>query len=92
MFLCLERRKKNVSQVSYSAILIYRHNSEKNLKIKIKTPLNLYELLIGRSLAQDVWVWKASFTDSTSNSFFLKRNLTKLAVKNGPKDIKVLRF
>ena len=47
----MKGEKKNVSQVSYSAILIYRHNSEKNLKIKIKTPLNLYELLIGRSLA-----------------------------------------
>ena len=45
------KEKKNVSQVSYPSILIYRHNSEKNLKIKIKTPLNLYELLIGRSLA-----------------------------------------
>ena len=45
------KEKKDVSQVSYQSILIYRHNIEKNLKIKIKTPLNLYELLIGRSLA-----------------------------------------
>ena len=47
--------------------------------------MNLHELLIGRSLAEDVWVWKASFTDSTSNRFF-ENEPNETCSKKGPKD------